>query len=230
MRSNGAKNKTGFFIPILENVAVFGGVVFAYAFNQLFGAPRTVVGWALVVILSMYIKYWDIQWIAYSVIFWACDLSQDDNFALIAVTTLMFGAITTLSIVLPDHKFNGQRQQFLNIVRFFASFPISCNNLLFHTGLGIIRFTLFHALDQSGYNRRKMTGIYILFAKSEALVPLIIWHIIIQCAHTRMVLHPSLIETDDNTGADTNSNINIDAESGYEVPESISIRERVQVI
>jgi hypothetical protein len=198
-------------------VAIFGGVLFAFAFNQLFGAPRTLVGWALVVVLSLRVKHWDRHWLAYSVIFWACDLSQEDHFALIAVTTLLFAALTAASVVLPDHKFNGQKHTFLILTRVLTSLPVSCNNLLFHTGLGIVRFALFLILVQTGQNKRNLAGIYILFAKSEALLPLILWHVVVQCAHKRVVLHPSLLEEE---------YVERETETGTGLP----VQERIEVI
>lgn len=191
MRSDDVKKTTG---RILANAGVLTGILFAFAFNQLFDAPKTLVGWAIVVVLGAEVKFWERHWIAYSVIYWACDMSQKDNFALIAVTTLAFAAITAAAVILPDAQYNTHRKNFFVAAQILTSIPVSCNNLLFHPFLGIIRFALFSSLVQFGKNKRQFTGLYILFSKSEALLPLIIWHVLVHCANEKVVFHPELIE------------------------------------
>lgn len=192
---------------ILKNAAILAALLFAFSFNQLFEAPRSVVGWAMVVVLSEEVKHWERHWFAYSVIFWATNLSDEDNFALIAVTTLGYGALIALSVLLPDGQYNAHHLKMLAASRFLTSIPVACNNLLFHPVVGIVRFAVFSLLlfSSAKNQRRTFTCIYILFAKSEALIPLIIWHVLLYCANERIVLHPELLApNNDEIGDDNN--------------------------
>lgn len=199
-------------VSILKNVAIFAGVLFAFAFNQLFHAPKAVVGWSTVLFLSLSTKHWDLHWVVYSVIFWACDTSREDHSVLIALTTLVYATLIPVSVLLPDHNFNALRRQVFVLVCIVTSLPVSCNNLLFHPYLGVVRFATFQLLTYYDQNHRNLTLLYILFAKTETLIPLVVWHGIVVLSKKKLnLVHPVMLpvkrpeeqqEEDDNDHTD----------------------------
>lgn len=174
----------------MKNAAYFFATLLAYGFVQLFGAPKAVLGWTLLAFLD--IHQYLIQWLCYSIIYWACDLPQEDNFVLIAITTLAYAAIISVGVLLPQHLYDKNKSLIKNVIKFIIILPVVCNNLLFHPMMGSIRFVCYVILRLSEKDFRDITGVYLLFSKSETFIALIIWHVFMDLLSKRTP-HPSLL-------------------------------------
>lgn len=201
-------------MDILKNVVIFFGVLLAYAFVELFNAPKSVVGWTLLATLE--IKHYQILWIAYSIIYWASDLPKEDNFVLIAITTLAYAALISLAILLPQAVYSKHRVLITRATKGLVILPIVCNNLLYRPFLGCFRYGCYMLLEVNKKNHHNVTGVYILFSKSETLLPLMAWHMIMEYLSWKVV-HPSQLpvvvasddDDDDNNDDDIHQLANV---------------------
>lgn len=174
-------------VDILKNGTIFAGTLICYGFVELFNAPKSLLGMALLIILEIPNFY--VVWICYSIIYWACELPKEDNFILIAITTLAYAALISISILLTDSIFEKNKNVIQVSTKLLTALPVVCNNLLYHPLLGGLRFALYTLLRHNNKDRRNFTGVYLLFSKSETLIPLMIWHGIMEYLSNK-VIHP----------------------------------------
>lgn len=182
----------------MTNGLVFFGTLLAYAFIKLFNAPKSVLGWALLAILE--IPQYHLAWVCYSIIYWACDLPDEDNFVLIAITTLAYAALISASLLLPDTIYEKHRSVITKSTKLLIILPVVCNNLLYHPILGTFRYVCYLSVKHIRNNYKDVTIVYLLFSKSETLIPLMIWHGIMDIISQR-TLHPAqlpVVMNDDN--------------------------------
>ena len=146
-------------------------------------APRPLVGFAVLCILVANAPGIDpfALWCVYSVVYWACGLPAEDNFVLLAATTLFFAGADLAEEWLPNSVLNRHRDALTLALKLVSVLPVSCNNVLFHPGWGAMRAAFYLAV----LSAKKREAISALFSKSESLAVLLCWHVAVAAAASR---------------------------------------------
>lgn len=148
-------------------------VLLGFSMVRIVGIPDTFLGFVALIVLVLTTEIeLPILWCVYSVMYWACKMSEEDSFALLVVSALVFAAIIIFEEWAPIGIRNEHRTQIQILQKVLCILPVSCNNLLFHPWWGLFRFVLFCCVV---YFKGKEDA-YILFAKTEAFLPLLLWH------------------------------------------------------
>jgi hypothetical protein len=135
-------------VHILTNCASVASLFFFYFAVSVFKIPKFFFGFGLLVIIivnSPFIS--DVTlWCVHSGIYWACELPYEDNFILLAITTLVFAAFIISSEMLPIYLRNEHNDIINTAERIICILPIACNNILLHPFSGIVRYVVFEGV------------------------------------------------------------------------------------
>jgi hypothetical protein len=169
---------------ILKNAAYVSAILLVYGIHAVLGVPKPLVGFVILCVLVVSVPSIDTLalWCIYSVVYWACDLPPEDNFVLLAATTLFFAGVDLAEEWLPISLLNKHRDTLLLTVKLVSVLPIACNSLLFHPVGGCVRALFYWAVL---YLKQRESA-SILFSKSESFVVLLIWHFIVILAAARL--------------------------------------------
>jgi hypothetical protein len=158
-------------------------VLSGFSMVRMLGVPDTLLGFAALIVLVLTTELeLPILWCVYSVMYWACKMSEEDSFALLVVSTLVFAAIIIFEEWAPIGIRNAHRAHIHTLQKILCILPVSCNNLLFHPWWGLFRFVLFSGVV---YFKQREEA-YILFAKIEAFLPLLLWHGVVHVVACRL--------------------------------------------
>jgi hypothetical protein len=168
---------------IVHNAAFLFVMLFVLGVHVFVVESKPFVGFAALCVLVFGVPRIDpfVLWCLYSVVYWACDLPSEDNFLLLAATTLCFAAADLAEEWLPVSVLNAYRPHMTLALKLVAVLPVPCNNLLFFPGWGVARATLYLV----ALFARKRSVPSALFSKSEALVVLLCWHFAVMAAAAR---------------------------------------------
>ena len=167
----------------MRNAAFLAVLLFVLGLYVFAFESKPFVGFAALCILVFGVPRIDpfVLWCVYSVVYWACDLPSEDNFLLLAATTLCFAAADLAEEWLPNSVLNAYRPHMTVALKLVAVLPVPCNNLLFYPGWGVARATFYFLVVYA--KKREVPS--ALFSKSESLVVLLCWHFAVAAAAAR---------------------------------------------
>lgn len=174
-----AKNKN----MLEEEVLCLGSVcliIFAQVIVERFELPRPVVAWLVLVYWICWNrkrnKDWIHLWVLYGFAFWSAQLAREDGTALLVITTLMQAALIVAGYFVPEPLL---AKSWVKVaISVLLVTPLACNNLFFHPVLAIFRLAVFSAAAR--FVPHPIGAVYLLFSKAEALLPLIMTHVVVR--------------------------------------------------
>jgi hypothetical protein len=122
-------------------------------------------------------------WVVYSFAYWAIGLPDDDSSVLLVLVTLLHAGILAFGRWIPTGIIMQRRVVIRNMLVLLAIIPLSCNNLYLHPLLGLCRAALYSIVRLATPDRAAthwLMTMYILFSKIEALLPLMLWQLIVE--------------------------------------------------
>ena len=179
---------------MIKQIVLLGAVclmLFVVILTEKMALPRAFVAWCILV----YLIFWNANnisidatdnnrsssdwvhlWVFYGFAFWGADLDRDDGTALLVLTTLMHAALIVAGFFVPQAILRDSCARL--VVSLLLTIPLACNNLFFHPLLAIVRIVCF--LASSALTSNNLSSVYLLFSKAEALLPLIVTHVVVR--------------------------------------------------
>lgn len=145
-----------------------------------FELARPTVAWMILIYWILWNrnrnKDWIQLWVLYGFAFWSAQLARDDGTALLVITTLMQAALIIAGYFVPASVL--QNPWVHVAISVLLVIPLACNNLFFHPVLAIARLAMFFVSERLVPN--SISSVYLLFSKAEALVPLVLTHVVVR--------------------------------------------------